>query len=415
MLRVHIPELLRSLSRQRSFWNAFHFIRPIDLDSPRYVALAPLDDDPVLISFPTGHRLCIYACAQGVFASLEVPGEVEQKDLGWRDSAHPVPCCLRWPEVDLLGRAVALSDPTLAHPGLMVAILATLAPITDEHDADYAFPLLEQAFRSLIGLDDRAFSKLVALFDRRDAKYRWQQVACGWAISQSDDDWRMTGIPLHAGRSEKEESFPHRDVNTVFENLAQTVSSSLSGSWWGSHGDEVRRLATQIVETRDRQLMTALHSTMVESDCPHQALIDACTRDNDANQVWVLETLLSLEPGSLFRSWFGPTRHTWAETRRVDFELPALPGHETPAEIVRVLNRRLLEKRAGGASVVGNGRHDGVAWATVSVSLTGAFDPSFARLIRLLRALRAPEETRLSWCDPELRRATLREVIAAVS
>ncbi|HWS38257.1 MAG TPA: hypothetical protein VN408_36655, partial [Actinoplanes sp.] len=80
---------------------------------------------------------------------LRVPSTSEPVQLGWAPAGGPYPAALRWWELDSFARVIALDDPTLPHPGLVVALLSPFAPpITDDEPEPIA-AVREAAYRSL--------------------------------------------------------------------------------------------------------------------------------------------------------------------------------------------------------------------------------------------------------------------------
>lgn len=78
--------------------------------------------------------------------ALEAPDLREPVTIGDNNDAHPFAYTMTWDELDLIARAVAVRDPSLAHPGLVVALLAqfTILQADDhlamiEHTLDAAF------------------------------------------------------------------------------------------------------------------------------------------------------------------------------------------------------------------------------------------------------------------------------------
>ena len=65
---------------------------------------------------------------------LRRPAGSEPVQLGWAPARGPYPASLRWPELETFARVIALADPTLPHPGLVVALLSPFAPVTGDDD-----------------------------------------------------------------------------------------------------------------------------------------------------------------------------------------------------------------------------------------------------------------------------------------
>ncbi|MFD0741263.1 hypothetical protein ACFQ1L_04365 [Phytohabitans flavus] len=139
-----VPDALRTLSHDPAFW-ADYFFR----------ATPEADPEPAELraTFPVagGYALVLdLDRAYGTYAlGLRTPVSGEPIPMAWDDRSRWHPHGLRWPELDLVGRVVALDDPSLPHPGLSVALLCRFAPITAEDDAAAVRDLLGAALRSL--------------------------------------------------------------------------------------------------------------------------------------------------------------------------------------------------------------------------------------------------------------------------
>jgi hypothetical protein len=77
------------------------------------------------------------------------PGSAEWAGLGWDDLAHWHPYALRWSELDLIRRAVAVRDPLLSHPGVPMALLCRFAAVFEDDDVDAAVAGVDAAYGAL--------------------------------------------------------------------------------------------------------------------------------------------------------------------------------------------------------------------------------------------------------------------------
>ncbi|BCB85947.1 hypothetical protein Psuf_032600 [Phytohabitans suffuscus] len=139
-----VPDALRTLSHDPAFWADYFF---------RATPAADPDPADLRATFPIagGYALVLDLDREyGTYAlGLRTPGGSEPIPMAWDDRSRWHPHGLLWPELDLIGRVVALDDPSLPHPGLPVALLCRFAPITPEDDAAAVRDLLGAALRSL--------------------------------------------------------------------------------------------------------------------------------------------------------------------------------------------------------------------------------------------------------------------------
>ena len=114
---VPVSEALRRLSEDPRFWSAL-----VGHDG------AFPDPDPVelRVSLPVtggyGLVLDLDLSTGEQTLGLREPASSEPVQLGWSAPGRPRPAALRWHELELCARVIALEDPTLPHPGLVVAL-----------------------------------------------------------------------------------------------------------------------------------------------------------------------------------------------------------------------------------------------------------------------------------------------------
>ena len=130
-----VSEALRRLSEDPAFWAALPARRPRD---PAESAAALRVRCPVAGGYGLVLDLDLAAGEQAL--GLREPATSEPVQLGWAAPGRPHPAALRWWELELCARVIALDDPTLPHPGLVVALLSPFAPATPDDDAPRSPP-----------------------------------------------------------------------------------------------------------------------------------------------------------------------------------------------------------------------------------------------------------------------------------
>lgn len=275
-----VPEVLRTLSYDPAFWAEW------------FRGGGPDEPDPVelRVTFPISHGFGLVLDVDrhhGTFGlGLRTPITIEPIQLGWDDPSDWYPHCLRWPEIDLIGRVTALDDPSLPHPGLPVVLLSRFAPITPEDDAVGVRALLGAALRSLQVPAPPLEQE--PLFP--DAGQSWpvlsdEQVAEYTAITQRD---------LRTLRVTDNERFPFEELAELVR-LAERRLARLRVEPW--YTDQVAAAA----RTSD---VSALLATLDAAGCDHPTIIDALTPPvAPAEAAWVVEILGGGMPVPLGRRW----------------------------------------------------------------------------------------------------------------
>src|SRR5690349_14209312 len=122
---VPVSEALRRLSEDPRFWSLL-FVHDGAFPDPDPVELR--------VSLPVtggyGLVLDLDLVTGEQTLGLREPATSEPVQLGWAAPGRPYPAALRWHELELCARVIALEDPTLPHPGLVVALLSPFAPPT---------------------------------------------------------------------------------------------------------------------------------------------------------------------------------------------------------------------------------------------------------------------------------------------
>ena len=125
-----VSEALRRLSEDPAFWAA---LRHDDRASADHLGGELRASFPVAGGYGLVLDLDLGAGDQAL--GLREPRTDEPVQLGWAANGRPHPAALRWWELDLCARVIAIDDPTLPHPGLVVALLSPFAPVTPDDDA----------------------------------------------------------------------------------------------------------------------------------------------------------------------------------------------------------------------------------------------------------------------------------------
>lgn len=278
---------------------------PEGLQNPAFWAAMLTDDRadlPALrVSFPVagGYALTFEADPSSGERALGLrgPASSEPVQLGWTAPGLPVPAALRWWELELCARVIALEDPTLPHPGLVVALLSPFAPALPEDDLREISSVRTAAYRSLLrplpdsDLPDPRREPPLPLFT--DAQW--------WPSPRVVDDSaiaaHLTGEPVRADvRS------GHRFPQDGLDHMLRLADRRLSELSEDLSFAAVRPLAREITASGELAHVDELVRVLTEAGCDHPTVLDALSEPLVAVEAcWMVETLAGAAPGTLLR------------------------------------------------------------------------------------------------------------------
>lgn len=297
-----ISETLRTLTVDRDFWAAY--LAPV-------AGAAPPEPGVLRVSLPVagGYGLLLdvdLSCGEHTLG-LRHPAASEPVHLGGAGPGRPAPAVLRPADLDLIGRVVALDDPTLPHPGLPVALLAPFAaPVTDDDLA--AGALLVAAYRSL-RRDVRPLPPVLPeqpplpLFT---AARWWPQPAQPCDRVLSDDEIAgYLAIPAGAPAAPRDgPRFPTVDLSELVRHATARLARLREADWYAAAAPLA--MARRICLTGDLSGVAALVAALERAGCDHPTVLDALTGPVVPLEAgWVLETLAGLQPGTLLNTLAG--------------------------------------------------------------------------------------------------------------
>jgi hypothetical protein len=293
---VPVTEALRRLSEDPRFWSGL-FGRAGAIPDPDPAELRV--NLPVTGGYGLVLDLDLVTGEQAL--GLREPAGSEPVQLGWAAPGRPYPAALRWHELDLCARVIALEDPTLPHPGLVVALLSPFAPLTADDDDSSVAAVREAAYRSLrrqvpppvpVG-PEQAPLPLFA------AEAWWPQPP--QVSPQVIDEAAVAAYtaPAGAGLEVRGGSrFPREGLAELVRQAAQRLSRLPQEQWYA----EVRPLARHIADTGDLRPVNHLLGVLTEAGCDHPTVLDALSEPLvPIEACWMVETLAGALPGSLLR------------------------------------------------------------------------------------------------------------------
>lgn len=186
-----LPPALKSLVQSRRFWT--DFLWESEVQDGSYVDL-----ERCRVHFPIGggYRLSLTIDQHLEYFSLTfISPDEAPVEIAWDGQAHPTPHVLRWEELEMLCRAIALQAPDLPHPGVPLLLLHRFAPICDGDDLDLIVPMLESAWDQTGAFSGKEIADLIERADVRGAGFEWQfdEVVRGWCLKQ-EDHWHTSRV-----------------------------------------------------------------------------------------------------------------------------------------------------------------------------------------------------------------------------
>ena len=284
-----VSEAVRRICENPAFWTA----------------TIPDEAGEIRISFPVigGYALILDVdLASGDRAlGLRRPGFTEPDQLGWAPADGPYPAALRWWELDLCARVIAWEDPTLPHPGLVVALLSPFAPVTPSDDETTVATVREVAYRSLrraVPPAEPAGPEQAPLpiFASED----WWPAPRGTSPEVLDEAAvaalsRPARAMLEVRAAER---FPGDGVADLVRRAEAHLGTQSEHGWYA----ETKPLARKIVDSGDLRPVPRLLSVLTEVGCDHPTVLDALSEPLvTAEACWMVETLAGVVPGTLLR------------------------------------------------------------------------------------------------------------------
>jgi hypothetical protein len=182
-----LPGDLRARLRHSDFWRWYCFEAGPreETEHGEYTAEFPVGD---------GYGLTVGINDAAIRLDVRVPDETGTVTLGWDDQAHWMPDALRWAELDLIGRAAAVTDPELRHPGPVLALAGRFVVLDGADDLDRITPMMDAAFGPAPGSvwwpSTRDWLRKA---DGRHDGITWAEHGGDWKVDQVRDD----GVDRH--------------------------------------------------------------------------------------------------------------------------------------------------------------------------------------------------------------------------
>jgi hypothetical protein len=375
-----LPTLLQALARTRRFWTDFFGQTEAQGD-----AYSSLKDCTVNLAVAGGYELTLGLDSALCYFSLGflVPGR-EAMEIAWDDQAHWHPHVLRWQELELICRCLAMQDPQLTHPGVALLLLHRFAPICHGDDLDLIVPMLEAAWRQLSVFSNSEIRAFIERADARDFGFQWsyEEAIQGWCLQERDP--QRGG--LYTLRTTQNTEFPFGAWEQMLKR-AREILGRLKGAADESARDFAQTGDMTIVPRIARSLHTSNNVGLADVLANRPSLAQVC---------WVVEVLLGMEMGSLLKQYVRPQLalreqnilYLTLPLRDSKRPVPQAAGPFIAASLNRVLSDCNLGGRAGSGS--------GPTSMMESFQIKGHVNRGVELLREVLWWTSAPESVRLS-------------------
>jgi hypothetical protein len=297
---VPVPEALRRIGQDPDFWFSL-----LTDDGPDTLPDAP-DELRVTLPVAGGYGLVLdLDLLRGERTlGLRGPATSEPVQLGWSAPGRPYPRVLLFSELELCARVIALDDPGLPHPGVVVALLAPFAGCGPDDDPAEVAAVLDAAYRSL----RRDVPTVETPTPEQDplplfADAAWWPRPPAPSSRVLDDDTIATFL-LQAGSvgpdARRTSRFPAHDLTELVRRARERLSKLPHEPWCADR--RVLPLARHIAATGDLGTVGDLLGTLTETGCDHPTVLDALSEPLvPAEACWMVETLAGTAPGTLLR------------------------------------------------------------------------------------------------------------------
>jgi hypothetical protein len=293
---VPVSEALRRLSEDPAFWSLLRAEGGATPDPAGPELRVPF---PVTAGY--GLVLDVDLATGEQALGLRIPATSEPVQLGRVAPGMPFPAALRWDELELFARVIALEDPLLPHPGLVVALLGPFAPATAEDDEQTVAAVREAAYRSLRrevtpsepSGPEQAPLPLFAGDDWWPRPPEPSPFVLEEAAIADFSAARPGGDQVRVGSR-----FPHEHLRDLVRKSALHLSRLPEEDGY----QRARPIARGITDSGDLATVGSLVRVLTEAGCDHPTVLDALSEPLvPIEACWMVETLAGATPGSLLR------------------------------------------------------------------------------------------------------------------
>jgi hypothetical protein len=299
-----LPEAFRKHARDPNFWAAFRGENGMGADGPRPdLEAAPID---LTLDSNTGLRVSFEWGGTKTTILVRIDGGNWTQLVTNQDGGHHMPHAIRWQEADLIGRALALTDPELPHPGVPFLLLQPFIVSLDVENHATKYPLTAAAWRSLGLFSERRIVGMARGRPDHLAGYVWaHREPEGWVVEEPGDFAermleKLRYPPVYSLRTHGNPHFPFREWN-AFLAAAENVYAAHSRPRAFSTNRDAGALAESVVTNRDLTAAAALGERLARQGEVNRAVPEHLRSGDAARVAWVLELLRGERRGELIR------------------------------------------------------------------------------------------------------------------
>ncbi|GLW05215.1 hypothetical protein Misp01_03450 [Microtetraspora sp. NBRC 13810] len=342
--------------------------------------------------------------------ALTAPGLAQPITVGWDDQTHFHPHTMRWSELDLIARALALHDPQLRHPGPALALLARFVVLDEQDDPDVITPLMDAAFQAVRPRPENGLRPETRdWFERHDLRgsgLRWTTGDDGHlVVEQVAPD--STPRDLNSLRTPGSADFPFTAWTALLGQAARILAGAMTAP--SLRAPTIRAALNRCTTAEGAAHLEPLAAALHTADAVHPVLVRALTEPvSRAESCWAVETLAGLPRGSVAKRWFGPSPLAGAQSWELRLVLATQdrPPEHAPI-LISELNDTLRQEGLGRAEIAGETTRCGVLgrWISVSTSADILIRDDLSRgvssIARILRRHNAADTAELRHTSPE--------------
>ncbi len=317
-----LPEVFRRYCTTPEFWSDFVYGKFNELSRP------DLDAEPVEMAFAPTATLRVLFQLDGSETTIQVRqpcGNEWRRVVTNMDDGHAMPHAFRWQEADLIGRAAALNDPEIPHPGIPFLLLQPFVVRLARADHDVAYPLTAAAWQSLGAFSERHIRMMARGEPYHLTGSRWQHHHPeGWVVTRGIDQpseriFRDNIPTVYSLRYPGSGSFPFAEWNTFMAAVEEISAGYVLPDQFPARQDAFA-LCAGLLASGDLVAAAILADLVEECGLTNPTVLAALRSYEPVRVAWVLEVLLGAPHGEFIRQLCpaaepppGPTQRLWLD------------------------------------------------------------------------------------------------------
>jgi len=215
------PNEVQAALATRRFWTDFFWLT--SCDEKRFFPQRSIDfrlGGPYKLTLDIGTHL-------GELYLHFRSADVWPREIGFDDQFHWFNHGLRWTELELLSKAVAVRDPTMPHPGPVLLLLYRFAPICKADDQEHVIGMLYHAWKRLDLFSDREIQTFIEKkdFTRMDLTWHFDEEHDHWWIAWGEDPSKTRGTYTRRYEKAYDDRWVPEQWNLLLEKAQRIVEN----------------------------------------------------------------------------------------------------------------------------------------------------------------------------------------------